>query len=283
VENYNEHPFYQPMDFENIFSKTWEVYKKNFGYLFLYSFLGIILLQMLMYYTEFQQLFDLNYISNMESLGGFFGNLILFGAILFIGYAILYLFIHYFIIYREIEPEKSHLIFLGDSVRKFVLKYIVTILLVFIILFAGAMLGLVLLIIGSLVAILYFGTIFFPISPLVIIEKTNPLESINRSFRLVHTDFWPTLGCIVVLYIILMVISLILGVITMAPFAVDFFKLLNPNAILEMVESGQSILSKVLSPGYILLSSVANAITFPVIPVFAVLVYFNLKYKEDHR
>ncbi|MCK4344910.1 MAG: hypothetical protein KAX05_06440 [Bacteroidales bacterium] len=283
MENYKDHPFYQPMDLENIFSKTWEVYKKNFRWLFLYSFLGILLLQMLMYYTQFQQIFDLNYLNDIDSLGKIFGNLMLFGIILFIGYAILYLFIHYFIIYREIEPDKSHLIFLGDSVRKYALTYLATILLVFFILIAGAILGLIAFIIGSFIAVLYFGAVFFPISPLVIVEKTNPFESISRSFRLVHTNFWPTLGYIVLLYIILMVISLVLGAITMAPFAVDFFKLLNPNVVLELFESGEPILSKIISPGYILLSSVANAITFPVVPIFAVLVYFNLRYKEDHR
>lgn len=280
MENYKNHPLYQPMDFEALFAQTFQIYKKHFVWLFLYSFLGIVLMSMLFFATDLKDKLTYDFIYNPEQIGSFLGTLFLILFIMFIGYSILYLFIHYFVIYQYIEPEKSHLSMFGDAIRRFALPYLLIVLIVTIILIVSATIGIFLLIVGMFVALLYFGTIFLPVAPILIVEKEDPITTINRSFKLGHLEFWPTLGALIVMYILIMVASMILSAITMAPFAIDMFKLMNPNTILEMIENGESIFS-FITPAFVLVSSIVNAITFPIIPIFAVLVYFKLKYKED--
>lgn len=281
MENYQDHPLYQPMDFEALFTQTFQIYKKHFGWLFLYSFIGILLMSLLFFATNLRESLTYDFVYNPEQVGGVMGKLFLFLFILFIGYSLLYLFIHYFIIYQYIEPEKSHSILFIEAMRKFALPYLLIILIITIIMTVSMTIGLFLLIVGMFVALGYFGTIFLPVTPALIIEKEDAITTITRCFRLGHLDFWATLGALVVIFILLMVASMILSGIAMAPFSIDMFKLLNPNTALEMIESGESILS-FMTPGFVLVSSIVNAITFPIIPIFAVLVYFKLKYREDH-
>ena len=232
--------------------------------------------------TNLKDIFTYDFIYNQEEIGGFLGKLFLILLVMFIGYAILYLFIHYFVIHKYADPEKSHLSMFGDAVSKFALPYLLVIIIVILILTVSMTIGIFLLIIGMFVALCYFGTIFLPVTPILIVEKTDPISTISRSFKLGHLDFWPTLGALIVMYIVIMVASMILGAITMAPFAVDFLKLLNPNTVMDMLDSGESLFS-FMTPGFILVSSITNAITFPIIPIFAVLVYFKLKYREDQQ
>jgi len=282
MENYQNHPLYQPMDFEALFTQTFQIYKKHFGWLFLYSFSGILLMSMLLFATNLKDVFTYDFIYNPEQVAGLLGKLFLFLIVLYIGYSLLYLFIHYYIIYQYIEPEKSHSTLFLEAMKKFALPYLLIILIVSIILTISMTIGLFLLIVGMFLALLYFGTIFLPVTPILIVEKEDPITTISRCFKLGHLDFWPTLGALIVISILLMVASMILSAITMAPFSMDAFKLLNPNTVLEMIESGESLLS-FMTPGFVLVSSIASAITFPVIPIFAVLVFFKLKYKEDQK
>lgn len=282
MDNYKNHPLYRSMDFEALFSQTFSIYKKHFIWLILYSFIGIILLSMMIFATNLEEILSIDFINYPQEIGKFLGSLFLIGFLMFIGYAILYLFIHYFIIYKYAEPELSHLSMFGDAVKKFALPYILIVFIITVIIAVSSVIGIFLLIIGMFVALCYFGTIFLPITPILIIEKKDPISAISRCFQLGHLDFWPTLGGLIVMYIILMVVSLILSAITMAPFAVDFFRLMSPEAILEMMENGESLFSFV-TPTFILVSSITNAITFPVIPIFATLVYFKLKHREDQQ
>ena len=280
MENYQNHPLYQPMDFESLFSQTFQIYKKHFGWLFLYSFLGIILISMLFFATDLQETFTYDLINNPGQVGGLLGKLFFILLVLFIGYSLLYLFIHYFVIYQYVEPDKGHLTLFGEAIRRFALPYLLIVIIVSIILTLSMIIGFVLLIVGMFAALLYFGTIFLPVTPILIVEKNDPMSTISRCFKLGHLDFWPTLGALLVIYILMSVASMILSSIAIAPFAIDFLKLLNPNTIVEMMENGESILS-FITPTFVLVTSIVNAITFPILPIFSVLVYFKLKYKED--
>jgi hypothetical protein len=282
MENYQNHPLYQPMDFEALFTQTFQIYKKHFVYLFLYSFLGIILISMLFFATDLQDSFTYDMLYNPDQIGSFLGKLFLILLVMFLGYSILYLFIHYFIIYQYAEPEQSHFSMFSNALKKFALPYFLLVIIMIIILTLSMTIGFFLLIIGMFVALCYFGTIFLPVTPILIIEKDDPISTLGRCFNLGHLDFWATLGALIVIQILIMVASMILSAITMAPFAIDMFQLMNPNNVLEMMESGESIFS-FITPAFVLVSSIVNAITFPIIPIFAVLVYFKLKYKEDQN
>ncbi|MCK4630280.1 MAG: hypothetical protein KAT40_02495, partial [Bacteroidales bacterium] len=235
--NPNEHPLFQERDLEGLFRKTWEIYKKHFGWLFLYSFLGILVLQSFLLTSRLREFITFDYLTNPEKITEQMGSLFMLIVVFFIGYSILYLFLHYYILYQEWKTENNHFILIKESMKKFALPYLGTMFLAFMILMAGMMLGVMLFVIGMFAAIIYLATVFTPTSALLIIEEVNPLEAITGSFKLVHKDLWKTLGYIVVFYILYFVIGIILSSITMAPFAGNFFEFLNPETSTEMANA----------------------------------------------
>lgn len=276
--NPNEHPLFQERDLEGLFRKTWEIYKKHFGWLFLYSFLGILVLQSFLLTSRLRELMTFNNLTDPEKIAEQMGPLFLLILVFFVGYSILYLFLHYYILFQELKPENNHFVLIRESIKKFALPYLGTMFLVFMILVAGMMIGIILFIIGMLAAIVYLATVFTPTSALLIVEDVNPMEAITRSFKLVHKDFWKTMGYIVVFYILYFMVGLVLSSIVMAPFAMDFFEFLKPGTAGELAKEGSSLLSDI-SPIFILVSSATSAITAPLVPIFSILIYFNLKYK----
>ncbi len=276
--NPNEHPLFEERDLEGLFRKTWEIYKKHFGWLFLYSFLGILVLQSFLYTSRLREFMTFDYLSNPEKITEQMGSLFMLIVVFFIGYSILYLFLHYYILYQEWKTENNHFILMKESMKKFALPYLGTMFLAFMILMAGMMLGVMLFVIGMFAAMIYLATVFTPTSALLIIEEVNPLEAITGSFKLVHKDLWKTLGYVVVFYILYFVIGIILSSIIMAPFAGNFFEFLNPETSTEMANTSKSLLSNI-SPAYVLISSATSAVTTPLVPIFSILIYFNLKYK----
>ena len=274
----NEHPLSQERDLEGLFRKTWEIYRKHFGWLFLYSFLGILVLQSFLLTSRLREFMTFDYLTNPEKIAEQMGSLFMLMVVFFIGYAILYLFLHYYILYQEWKTENNHFILIKESIKKFALPYLATMFLAFIILIMGMMLGVILFVIGMFAAMIYLAAIFTPTSTLLIIEEVNPLEAITGSFKLVHKDLWKTLGYIVVFYILYFIIGIFLSSIILAPFTGNFFEFLNPEISTEIAKTSKSLLPDI-SPAYILISSAASAVTTPLAPIFSILIYFNLKHK----
>ena len=274
----NEHPLSQERDLEGLFRKTWEIYRKHFGWLFLYSFLGILVLQSFLLTSRLREFMTFDYLTNPEKIAEQMGSLFMLMVVFFIGYAILYLFLHYYILYQEWKTENNHFILIKESIKKFALPYLATMFLAFIILIMGMMLGVILFVIGMFAAMIYLAAIFTPTSTLLIVEEVNPLEAITGSFKLVHKDLWKTLGYIVVFYILYFIIGIFLSSIILAPFTGNFFEFLNPEISTEIAKTSKSLLPDI-SPAYILISSATSAVTTPLAPIFSILIYFNLKHK----
>jgi len=278
--NYKEHPYYREMNLDHFFQYGWELYRKNFAWFFFYSFLAMILLQTFNSYLMGPYIQDVYTLAeNPENLGRALKNISLILAVSLIIYTIIGLFLTYLILNLSEKQEKGHIALFIESMSKYFFPLLGATIISGIILIFGTFLGVLALIIGALVAALYFGTVFFPLSPIVILEKLNPLEAISRSFKMVHSDFWKALSFVVVVILIYIVISLVLGALTMIPFATDFMDLLsNPESY-----NAEEITSTMLNPLQLILSSVSNALLLPLFPIFGVLLYLNLKHKEDQE
>jgi len=279
--NYKNFPFYHKTTLELIFNNTVEIYKKHFGWLFFYSFLLLILLQ------SFAGIILAGKIDNLEQLiehpeqySSLAGSFVLYFLVMWLGYSLVYLFIHYFIIGKYLEPEKSHGTLFIESMQRYYLKYVIVILFVFLTIILGTIAGLLAFIIGSFVAAIFLATCLFPVTPILIIEKTGVWETIKRSFSLVLKDFWTTLGLLVVFYLIVILFSMIFGAISMAPYASGFLSgLFHPlTGDASQTTNTFQLLSQ---PLYILLNSLFSALLLPLTPTFSILIYFHLKYKED--
>lgn len=278
--NYKKHPYYREMNLDLFFQYGWELYRKNFAWFFLYSFLAMIVLQTINSYLMGPYIQDVYSLAeNPENLSRALGNISLILITSLIIYTIIGLFLSYMILNPSNDLEKGHMNLFFESISKYFFPLLGATILSGIILIFGTFLGVFALIIGALVAVFYFATVFFPLTPIVIVEKSNPIEAIRRSIKMVHSDFWKSLGFVVVVILIYIVISLVLGALTMIPFASDFMGLMsNP----ESYEASE-ITSTMLNPMQLILSSISNALILPLFPIFGVLLYLNLKHKEDQE
>ncbi len=106
-------------------------------------------------------------------------------------------------------------------------------------------------------------------------EGPNIGNTITRTITLAHRNFWSNIGWVAVFIIILIVISLIASAIILLPFSGNFIKtIVNP-------EETSEIISMTKSPLFIILSAMAGALTFPLIPLFSCILCFNGKARED--
>jgi hypothetical protein len=101
------------------------------------------------------------------------------------------------------------------------------------------------------------------------------VNAIGRSFTLTHRGFWSNIGWVAVCLLILIVISLIFSSLVLIPFTGSFLKAItNP-------EEATNILSFTSNPIYIILSSMVNALYFPIMPILGVILYFNGRAREE--
>jgi hypothetical protein len=146
--------------------------------------------------------------------------------------------------------------------------------------FAGSIalfLGLLLLVIGILFAAIYIMMIYLFILPVMMVEGPSIANTISRSVALAHRHFWPNIGWTAVFVIILLVITTILSGIILLPFTGTFLK------AFTSPEEATALVEITTKPLYIVLSAMLNALTFPLVPIFACILYFNGRAREDFQ
>ncbi len=283
MTSFRKHPLYGPLDFDGIFATTWALYKKHFSWLFLYSFLFSLVLSLPgIYLIDMDSLIEMQTTPNLQALSSMTGNLFLYLVTILLGYSLLYLLLHHFIIRKEEEPRLQAGTLFMESVTKHYLPYLVVMIITGLLFFAGIFLGIFLLVIGSLLAAVYLGTVFFPVTPTLIVEKRDPFATIGRCFSLVHGYFWPTVGQVLVFMILYLIVSFLLGILASAPYAGNLFQIMShPEAAGEMIADNRFI--NMQNPLMILLNAAVSGALLPFIPAFATTLYFNLRAREDER
>ena len=183
--------------------------------------------------------------------------------------------LQHYIIYSPLDKENTILVSLLKSLRYFVPYLILMILLAF----AGSIalaLGILVLIVGVFFAILYIMTLYLFILPVLMIEGPNIGNTITRTITLSHRNFWANMGWVAVFIILLIVFSLISSGIILLPFTGNFIKsIVNPGETSEIINMTKN-------PLFIILSALAGALTFPLIPLFSCILYFNGRAREDN-
>jgi hypothetical protein len=182
--------------------------------------------------------------------------------------------LHYYIIFNPIDSENTAL---SSIVRS--LKYFVPYLIIMVLLgFAGivaVILGIFVLIIGAFFAMIYVATIYFFILPVMMVEDVNIGTTIARTIKLAHKNFWSNIGWVSVFIIIMLVVSLVLSSIILLPFTGSFLKsIIDPEQASTLVEVTKK-------PLYIALAAVVSALTLPLMPIFACILYFNGRSHEE--
>jgi hypothetical protein len=271
MDQFTSHPLYRKHDLDSVTSSLWSFYIKNFLVLFIASFVANAGIQYMSASIDISKITSLTDPYEMFAvmktwIWPFIG--------VFAITIVLTVVLQYFILYKN--EENSVNIF--TSVYKS-LKYLVPyiIIMFFFIIFASfAMVaGLIVFIIGALFSALYVFMIGLFILPVLMAEGNNIGHTINRTFKLSHRHFGPNIGYTAIFVVILIVGSLILSSLVLFPFTGSFLKLLsNP-------EDAAEAMSFMQNPWYIILSAVANSIFTPLGPIFAAILYFNGRAREE--
>ncbi len=182
--------------------------------------------------------------------------------------------LQYYILFNPIDKDNTIVRSIIKSLKYFIPFLIIMILLAF----AGSIamvIGFFALVIGIFFSALYIVALYLFILPVMMVEETNIADTISRSFRLLHRNFWANIGWVAVLLIIMIITSIILSSIILLPFTGNFIKsIFNPEQAKNMVDIATN-------PIFIVLSACINALILPVMPIFAGILYFNGKAGED--
>ena len=184
--------------------------------------------------------------------------------------------LQYYIIFNPVNSENSILKSVVRSLKYFIPYLIIMILLAF----AGTIaivLGIFVLIIGAFFAMLYVVTVYLFILPVMMAEETNIGATISRTISLTNKNFWSNIGWVSVFIIIMLVISVVLSGLILLPFSGSFIKtIVHP-------EDASTLIDVTNKPAFIILSAIAGALTIPVMPIFACVLYFNGKAGEEQH
>lgn len=271
MDQFSNHPLYRKHNIDSVMSSLWEFYKNKFVVLFIYSFLISFLMQYLSQTINFKEIQTItDPMEMMEKLRGLIWPMLAIGLVNLFFTTIL----HYYVIYNPVYSNVTIFNSVYKSLKYF-FPYIILMILFFFVAGAAMILGLLALVIGIFFAMLYVFTLGLFMLPVLMVEGPYIGNAISRTFTLAHRGFWSNLGWVAVFILIILVLSVILSSVVMLPFTGKFLKVLtNP----EDVSGALDFMS---NPLYLVLMSLVNALFFPLVPIFASILYFNGKAREE--
>ncbi len=272
MDQFSNHPLYRKHNIDSAMSSIWEFYKSKFLSLFIISLAMSLVIQ---YASTMVNMKELQTITDpmllLDKMKGYLVPILIISLINLLFTTIL----QYYIIYNPINSDN-----IFSSLIKS-LKYFIPFLITMILLaFFGSIaivLGIFALVIGAFFAILYVMTLYLFILPIMMAEGANIGNTIRRTIKLAHRNFWTNIGWVTIFLIILIVISVIFSAIVLLPFTGSFLK-----TILNS-ENGSSLTEIASNPMFIILSALVNALTLPLMPIFACVLYFNARAGEDQN
>jgi len=271
MDQFSNHPLYKRHNIDSAMNSLWEFYKKRFLTLFIASFVMSLIIQ---YASSLVNMKELSSVTDpmilLEKIKDLIIPILLISLINLLFTTIL----QYYIIYNPIDNKNTFFISIIRSLKYFIPYLIIMVLLAF----AGSIaivLGIFVLIVGAFFAMLYVVTIYLFILPVMMVEGANIGSTITRTIALTHKHFWTNMGWVAVFIIVMLVISVVFSGIILLPFSGSFLK-----TIFKPEDAG-TLSDVTTKPLFIILSAVVSALTLPVMPIFACILYFNGKTGEE--
>jgi hypothetical protein len=273
MNQFDNHPLYKRHNIDSAMSALWDFYKSRFISLFIIS---LVMSLFISYASSFIDLKDIQSTTDpMEILGKLKNMIVPILIVSLISLLFTTIFQHYILV-NPVDSSNSIFLSIVRSL-KFFIPYLIILILFSFFASIAIVLGLLLFVIGAFFALLYIMTIYLFILPVLMVEGASIGNAIARTFSLAHRNFWSNIGWVAVFLILLIVISVILSGIMLIPFSGSFFRtLMNPG-------EASKILDMATSPLFIWLSALASALTFPLLPVFSLILYFNGRADEEKK
>jgi hypothetical protein len=271
MDQFSNHPLYRKHNIDSAMNSLWGFYKKKFLSLFIMSLVMSLAMQ---YASTLVNMKELSAITDpmilLEKIKGILLPILIISLINLLFTTIL----QYYILYNPVSGDNTVFVSIIKSLKYFIPYLILMVLLAF----AGTIaiiLGIFVLIIGAFFAMLYVVTVYLFILPVMMVEDTNIGSTITRTIKLVHKNFWSNIGWVSVFIIFMLVISVIFSGIILLPFTGNFIKtIVNP-------DDASKLADVTTNPLFIILSAIVSALTLPLMPIFAAILYFNGKAGEE--
>lgn len=273
MNDFRNHPFYRVHNIDSAMNSLWEFYRRNFLPLFLMSFAMSIIIQ---YLSTFIDLKDIQ--SETDPIVILEKMKVFLVPMLFISLANLLFttILQHYIIHRPVDNNNSVMSSVLKSFRYFI-PYLILVILLSVAGTIAIILGLFVLVVGAIFSIIYVMTLYLFILPVMMVEESDIARTISRVFSLTHRNFWTNFGWVSVFVILIIVISIVLSGIALLPFAGSYFKtLFNPENTAVAPD-----LTK--NPLFFIITSLVNALTVPLMPIFASILYFNGKALDEKK
>ena len=273
MTDFSNHPLYRIHTIDTAMSSIWDFYRKNFLVLF---FISVVISFVMQYISSYIDMSDLQNetdpIIMLEKIKGLAMPLMMVSLLNLLLTTIL----QHYILFKPVDSNNNIMTSVVKAF-KYYLPYLVILILLSLIGSIAIVLGFLALVIGAVFAAIYILTLYLFILPVMMAEGINIGNIISRVFSLAHRNFWANIGWVTVFIMILLVISLVLSGIILLPFTGGFIKtLFNP----DNAEAAMDITRK---PMFILLSALVNALTLPLMPIFASILYFNGRAREEKK
>lgn len=273
MDQFSSHPLYRKHNIDSAMSSLWEFYKKKFLSLFIIS---LVLSLVMQYASTFVDIKEIQTVTDPMIMLGMLKDYIVPILIISLINLLFTTILQYYIIYSPLNSEDNILVTLLKSL-KYYIPYLIIMVLLALAGVVAIVLGILALVIGVFFSILYLMTLYLFILPIMMVEGANIGNTISRTITLAHRNFWSNIGWVAVFIIILIVVSVIFSGIVLLPFTGNFVKtIMNP-------EDATNLVDMTTNPLFIILSAVVGALTLPLMPIFACILYFNGKAGEEQE
>jgi len=273
MDQIGNHPLYRKHNLDTAMNSLWNFYKKHFIVLFITSFVMSLAIQ---YASTIIDLKDLQSTTDpmvlLEKLKEFIVPMLIISLVNLLFNTIL----QYYIIYKPLDQNIN----IFESTMKALRYYIPYLIIMVFLVFFGSIaivLGIFALIVGAFFAAIYITTLYLFILPVMMVEGPDILKTIKRTFTLTYKNFWSNLGWVSVFLTIMIVISVILSAIILIPFSGSFIK------TLVNTQDAAEVINYTTNPIFLFLSAITGALTMPLMPILACILYFNGRATEDNQ
>jgi hypothetical protein len=256
---------------DSVMASMWNFYRTRFLALFLISLVMSLIIQYASSFVNFQ---ELSTTTDPNLLLDKIRELILpILAISLLNIILNAVFQHY-VIFNPLDTT-NNILTSGVKIMRYMIPYLIIMVLLAFFAALALVLGILLFFVGAIFSVIYIMNLYFLILPVMLVEKSDIGNTITRTFSLMHRNFWINMGWVAIFIIIILVLSVLTSGLILLPFTGNFIKgIMNPAEASDMI-------NLIHNPLFIGLSALAGAITLPLVPIFASILYFNGVAREE--
>ncbi|MBE0674410.1 MAG: hypothetical protein IH591_07095 [Bacteroidales bacterium] len=272
MSNFTNHPLYRKHTLDSVMEQLWSFYKSHFAALFIISFIISLATTFFSLNIDTEKMMEMA-TGDMAAMREMFSQM----ARLMIPVLLIALFGMVFLSYYvlKIPVHAADYLKLLSGTFKYLLTYLIIVILFIPLASVAIVAGVLALIIGVLFSVIWLAALSAFILPLLMAEGNDITNAIIRSFRLLHRHFGSNIGWTAVIIVVMLIISLVVSGLAIIPFAGSFIQTMaNPGEATHLIEMAKN-------PIYIVFSSALNALTLPVFPIFGFILYFNARAWEE--